>query len=103
MEVWPRAVEKTDKQGISSLDGCTEAEPLRKQIGKVSHSETFQKFGANFIQHFGTNYSKFVRNHSGIWEKFRDSEVQKLLRNYSEIIQKLFRNYFRNYKEEKSF
>ena len=79
-------------------------------MNKANYSETFQKFGTNFIQHFGTNYSnlgeiiqEFGRNYSGLWEKFRDSEIQKLLRNYSEIIQKLFRNYFRNYKEEKSF
>ena len=81
---------------------------MRKQIDKASHSETFQKFGANFIQHFGTNYSKFGRNYSGIWEKlfrtlgeiqrFRNSEItQKLFRNYSETISEIIRrkNLFR--------
>ena len=82
---------------------------MRKQIDKASHSETFQKFGTNFIQNFGTNYSKFGRNYSGIWEKlfrnlgeiqrFRNSEItQKLFRNYSEIISENMRrkNLFRS-------
>ena len=73
-------------------------------MNKANYSETFQKFGTNFIQHFGTNYSnlgeiiqEFGRNYSGLWEKFRDSEIQKLLRNYSETISENIRrkNLFR--------
>ena len=66
-------------------------------MNKANYSDTFQKFGSNFIQHFGTNYSKFGRNYSGLWEKFRDSEIQKLLRNYSETISEIIRrkNLFR--------
>ena len=48
-------------------------------------------------------WEKLFRNLGEIIQDFgRNSEIQKF-RNYSEIIQKLFRNYFRKYEKEKSF
>ena len=65
-------------------------------MNKANYSETFQKFGTNFIQHFGQItqiWEKLFRNLGEIIQDFgRNSEIQKF-RNYSEIIQKLFRNY----------
>ena len=48
------------------------------------------KIWEKLFRNLGEIIQEFGRNYSGLWEKFRDSEIQKLLRNYSEIIQKLF-------------